>query len=143
MKTKALLSWERSETQFSCASFLRFDEQIANRPCKTHSSTASAAPAASYKSPYRKCAGGMLHRLTRRFRAAALVDRELRERFCNCYGPLPELTMSFRAALPACVAFVFAVAKPPTKESRPDSGRHRVLLGFVLLGQQEPMKHSG
>ena len=34
------------------------DEQIANRPCKTHSSTASAAPAASYKSPYRKCPGG-------------------------------------------------------------------------------------
>jgi hypothetical protein len=33
--------------------------------------------AASYKSPYRKCAGVMLHRLTRRFRAGALVDREL------------------------------------------------------------------
>jgi hypothetical protein len=59
-----------------------FDEQIANRPCKTHSSTASAAPAASYKSPYRKCAGVMLHRLTRRFRAGALVDRGLR--FCDC-----------------------------------------------------------
>ena len=37
-----------------------------------------AAPAASYKSPYRKCAGAMLHRLTRRFRAGALVDRVLR-----------------------------------------------------------------
>jgi site-specific recombinase XerD len=31
-------------------------------------------------SPYRKCAGVMLHRLTRRFRVGALVDRELR--FC-------------------------------------------------------------
>jgi hypothetical protein len=30
------------------------------------------------KSSYRKCAGVMLHRLTRRFRADALVDRELR-----------------------------------------------------------------
>ena len=27
-------------------------------PCKTHSSPASAAPPASYKSPYRKCPGG-------------------------------------------------------------------------------------
>src|ERR1700679_2317489 len=34
------------------------DEQIANRACKTHSSPASAAPAASYKSSYRKCPGG-------------------------------------------------------------------------------------
>src|SRR5580700_3648677 len=34
------------------------DEQIANRACKTHSCTASAAPAASSKSPYRKCPGG-------------------------------------------------------------------------------------
>ena len=28
--------------------------------------------------PYRKCAGVMLHRLTRRFRAGALVGRALR-----------------------------------------------------------------
>ena len=34
------------------------DEQIANRACKTHSSPASAAPAASSKSSYRKCPGG-------------------------------------------------------------------------------------
>ena len=34
------------------------DEQIANRPSKTHSSPASAASAASSKSPYRKCPGG-------------------------------------------------------------------------------------
>jgi Bacterial Ig-like domain (group 2) len=34
------------------------DEQIANRACKTHSSPASAAPAPSYKSSYRKCPGG-------------------------------------------------------------------------------------
>ena len=39
---------------------------------------ASAAPAASYKSPYRKCPGGMLLRSPRMFRAGALVDRELR-----------------------------------------------------------------
>jgi hypothetical protein len=37
----------------------------------------SDGPAASYKSPYRKCAGVMLHRLTPRFRAGALVDRAL------------------------------------------------------------------
>jgi hypothetical protein len=33
--------------------------------------------------PYRNCAGVMLHRLTRRFRAGALVDGELREGFLN------------------------------------------------------------
>src|ERR1700687_1543521 len=32
--------------------------QIANRACNTHSSPASAAPAASYKSPDRKCPRG-------------------------------------------------------------------------------------
>ena len=68
-------------TRFPTRPTLLFDEQIANRPCKTHSSPASAAPAASYKSPYRKCAGVMLHRLTRRFRAGALVDRELSPSF--------------------------------------------------------------
>jgi hypothetical protein len=37
----------------------------------------SDGPGASYKSPYRKCAGVMLHRLTPRFRSGALVDRAL------------------------------------------------------------------
>jgi hypothetical protein len=64
--------------------------------------------------------------------------------FAIVTGPLAELSMSFRAAPPARVAFGFAVAKPPTKESRPDGGRlHNVRLEFVLLDQQEAMKHSG
>ena len=66
------------------------------------------------------------------------------EIFAIVTGPLAELSMSFRAAPPARVAFVFAVANPTTKKSRPDGGRlHSVMLGFVLLGQQEAMKHSG
>jgi hypothetical protein len=54
------------------------DEQISNRPCKTHSSTASATPAASYKSPYRKCPGGKQLGFPPMIRAGALVDRVLR-----------------------------------------------------------------
>ena len=50
----------------------------ANRPCKTHSSPASAAPAASYKSPYRKCPGGKHLGSAPKLTAGALVDRELR-----------------------------------------------------------------
>jgi hypothetical protein len=56
----------------------RSTQPLANRACKTHSSPASAAPAASYKSPYRKCAGVMRLGPPQMFLAGTLVDRILR-----------------------------------------------------------------
>jgi ParB/RepB/Spo0J family partition protein len=70
-------------------------EQIANRPCKTHSSTASAEPAASYKSPYRKWPGAMLFRSPRMFRAGALVDRALRFATVTPQRRLPPALIAF------------------------------------------------
>jgi hypothetical protein len=65
-------------TQLPSRSITGAGEQISNRPSKTHSSPASAAPAASSTSPYRKCPGGKHLRFPRRSRAGALVDRVLR-----------------------------------------------------------------
>ncbi len=54
------------------------DEQTSKRPSKPHSFTASAAPAASSKSPYRKCPGINMFDSTRSLAAWALVDTVLR-----------------------------------------------------------------
>jgi hypothetical protein len=63
-------------------------------------------------------------------------------RFCKSYASLAEPSMCFRAAPPARVAFVFAVASLRQRKAAQTAGGIMFLLGFVLLGQQEPMKHT-